>query len=184
MPTNKKLVEDDRLTQADSTNADERPCDRYEEERESCDQGEAFPDNVADECRVPYAEEAAEPSEPPHDGEAADPSDAASAADCADAANNHTPNMHNKDLGKRGEDAAAAFLERRGFDVLHRNWVCAAGEADIIALDDDALHFVEVKTRMSDRNGFPPKRSMPTSASAMSASPKSIWPPMRALIRL
>lgn len=63
--------------------------------------------------------------------------------------------MHNKDLGRRGEDAAAAFLERRGFDILERNWVCKAGEADIIAQDEDAIHFVEVKTRMSDCCGFP-----------------------------
>lgn len=63
--------------------------------------------------------------------------------------------MHNKDLGRRGEDAAAAFLERRGFDILERNWTCKAGEADIIAQDEDAIHFVEVKTRMSDCCGFP-----------------------------
>jgi len=63
--------------------------------------------------------------------------------------------MHNKDLGRRGEDAAAAFLERRGFDILERNWTCRAGEADIIAQDEDAIHFVEVKTRMSDCCGFP-----------------------------
>ena len=62
---------------------------------------------------------------------------------------------HNIDLGRRGEDAAASFLERRGFSILERNWKCRAGEADIIALDDEAIHFVEVKTRISDGNGFP-----------------------------
>ena len=58
-------------------------------------------------------------------------------------------------MGARGEEAACAFLIRRGFDVLERNWVCAAGEADIIALEEDTLHFIEVKTRMSDARGFP-----------------------------
>lgn len=62
---------------------------------------------------------------------------------------------HNKDLGKRGEDAAAAFLARRGYDVLERNWTCIAGEVDIIAQDQEAIHFVEVKTRMSEKCGFP-----------------------------
>ena len=62
---------------------------------------------------------------------------------------------HNIDLGKRGEDAAAAFLERRGFEILERNFTCEAGEADIIALDDEALHFIEVKTRTSVAKGFP-----------------------------
>ena len=64
-------------------------------------------------------------------------------------------NTHNKDLGKRGEDAACMFLERRGYEILERNWTCPAGEADIIALDEEALHFIEVKTRSSAGSGFP-----------------------------
>lgn len=63
--------------------------------------------------------------------------------------------MHNKQLGLRGEDAAVSFLERRGFVILERNWKCFAGEADIIALDDEAIHFIEVKTRMGEGKGFP-----------------------------
>lgn len=62
---------------------------------------------------------------------------------------------HNKDLGERGEEAACAFLIRRGFDIVERNWVCAAGEADIIAIENETLHFIEVKTRMSEARGFP-----------------------------
>ncbi len=68
-------------------------------------------------------------------------------------------NHHNIDLGKRGEDAAAAFLQRKGFEILARNYTCPAGEADIVAeyWDGDCreLHFVEVKTRTSTFNGFP-----------------------------
>lgn len=71
----------------------------------------------------------------------------------------HDPSHHNLDLGKRGEDAAAAFLVRRGFNILARNYQCAAGEADIVAEFWDGaereLHFVEVKTRTSTYNGFP-----------------------------
>lgn len=59
------------------------------------------------------------------------------------------------ELGKRGERAAAKFLEQRGFEILETNWTCFAGEADIIAKDDDVLCFIEVKTRRGVQNGFP-----------------------------
>ena len=42
-------------------------------------------------------------------------------------------NMRNKDLGSKGEEAAARYLVRRGYDIVERNWTCIAGEADIIA---------------------------------------------------
>lgn len=61
----------------------------------------------------------------------------------------------NKELGRRGEEAAANFLERRGFVILERNWTCFAGEADIIASDGEVLVFAEVKTRRGIRKGFP-----------------------------
>ncbi len=60
-----------------------------------------------------------------------------------------------KDLGRRGEDAAARFLYRRGYDIIAQNWTCPQGEADIIARDDDTLVFVEVKTRSTCEKGFP-----------------------------
>ncbi len=62
---------------------------------------------------------------------------------------------HNKTLGERGEEVAVDFLKRRGFSILERNWKCFAGEADIIAIDDDAIHFIEVKTRRGNGHGFP-----------------------------
>lgn len=61
----------------------------------------------------------------------------------------------NVELGRRGEDAAARFLYRRGYDIVERNWKCAAGEADIIARDGDVVVFVEVKTRTSIEKGLP-----------------------------
>lgn len=63
---------------------------------------------------------------------------------------------HNKELGRKGEIAAARFFERMGYEILERNWKCPAGEADIIALDDEGvLVFCEVKTRSSIKRGFP-----------------------------
>lgn len=63
--------------------------------------------------------------------------------------------LPSKELGRRGEEAAAKYLKRRGFEVLHRNWTCFAGEADIVALQEDMLCFIEVKTRTSVEKGFP-----------------------------
>ena len=54
-----------------------------------------------------------------------------------------------------GEDVAARYLVSRGYEIIARNWTCQAGEADIIARDDDILVFAEVKTRSSTEKGFP-----------------------------
>nr|NLI49911.1 YraN family protein [Propionibacterium sp.] len=50
--------------------------------------------------------------------------------------------------GASGEELAAAWLTRRGWTVLARNWRCRSGELDIIARDPGgALVACEVKTR-------------------------------------
>lgn len=72
-----------------------------------------------------------------------------------DAAKKKDLDKRNRELGRRGEEAAARFLYRRGYDIVERNWVCPAGEADIIAKDENAVVFVEVKTRSSCEKGFP-----------------------------
>jgi putative endonuclease len=61
--------------------------------------------------------------------------------------------MDRTEIARRGEDAAAAFLERIGMTVEVRNWRSPAGEIDIIARDGESLVFVEVKTRKSERAG-------------------------------
>ena len=53
---------------------------------------------------------------------------------------------HNK-LGKAEEDAAAAYLEGKGYILLHRNWRKNHLELDIVAEKDHELVVVEVKTR-------------------------------------
>uniref|UniRef100_A0A7C9NCU8 UPF0102 protein D1639_06950 n=2 Tax=Bacteria TaxID=2 RepID=A0A7C9NCU8_9BACT len=59
------------------------------------------------------------------------------------------------DVGREGEFVAACFLTRRGYDIIHRNWKCKAGEADIIARDNETLVFVEVKSRRDCDKGMP-----------------------------
>lgn len=58
-------------------------------------------------------------------------------------------------IGQRGEDAAAAYLERSGMTIVNRNWRCKAGEVDIVALDGEEIVFIEVKTRRSAATGSP-----------------------------
>lgn len=60
------------------------------------------------------------------------------------------------DLGRYGEDLACRHLSAAGFTLLERNWRCARGEIDAVALDaDGTLVFVEVKTRSSGAFGSP-----------------------------
>jgi len=61
--------------------------------------------------------------------------------------------MDRSEVARRGEDAAAAFLERVGMMIEDRNWRTPSGEIDIVARDGDTLVFVEVKTRRSERAG-------------------------------
>ncbi len=58
-------------------------------------------------------------------------------------------------IGKQGEDAAAAYLQKQGYHILVRNYHCRFGELDIVAVQDAILAFVEVKTRAHGRFGSP-----------------------------
>jgi putative endonuclease len=59
------------------------------------------------------------------------------------------------EVGRYGEDVAARTLREAGWEVLARNWRCADGEIDIVAMDGDCLVVVEVKTRRSHAFGVP-----------------------------
>jgi putative endonuclease len=58
-------------------------------------------------------------------------------------------------LGPRGEQIAARYLQRRGYQILTRNYRAAGAEVDIIAVHDGAIVFVEVKTRSGTEFGAP-----------------------------
>lgn len=61
---------------------------------------------------------------------------------------------HN-DLGKLGEDLAADFLRKEGYEIVERNWTFQKAEVDIIAKKENVLAIVEVKTRSSIAFGDP-----------------------------
>lgn len=57
---------------------------------------------------------------------------------------------HRQTIGQRGEDAACRFLEEKGHTVIERNWRSGHLEIDIITIDADGIHFVEVKARQKN----------------------------------
>jgi putative endonuclease len=70
-------------------------------------------------------------------------------------------------LGSIGEDAAAAWYEARGYDIVDRNWRIREGEIDLIARarntgSNNVIVFCEVKTRSSDRFGAGAEAVTPT----------------------
>ena len=63
--------------------------------------------------------------------------------------------MNNKILGSQGEQAAADYLSRHGYEICVRNFRVPVGEIDIVASCGEVLAFVEVKTRSGLRFGTP-----------------------------
>jgi putative endonuclease len=71
-----------------------------------------------------------------------------------------TKTLTRLDLGRRGEELAAAYLERAGIRIVAANFVVPVGrnrvgavinvEIDLVAYDGETLCFIEVKSRMSD----------------------------------
>lgn len=69
---------------------------------------------------------------------------------------------HNKDLGKHGEDIAAAWLQKNGYQILLRNWKFSRYEIDIVAQKENCVYAIEVKTRNSIGYGFPEQSITPS----------------------
>jgi putative endonuclease len=68
-------------------------------------------------------------------------------------------------VGEIGEELAARFLEKQDYRLVlanfkvpigrNRRGVSVTGEIDLIALDEEVLCFIEVKTRSSDKFASP-----------------------------
>lgn len=52
------------------------------------------------------------------------------------------------ELGREGEEIAGKWLSARGYKIRHTNWRFGHKELDLVAIKDNVLHVVEVKTRV------------------------------------
>ena len=62
---------------------------------------------------------------------------------------------HNQRIGRWGEEAVAAYLAKRGYEIIARNARTPYGEIDIVAKQADITIFVEVKTLRWSKDFFP-----------------------------
>lgn len=61
----------------------------------------------------------------------------------------------NKETGNIGEALATDFLKKKKYTILQTNYKNKIGEIDIIAMQNDVIVFIEVKTRSSFKFGLP-----------------------------
>ncbi len=59
------------------------------------------------------------------------------------------------ELGLQGERYAKTYLKAKKYTILEERWRFGKAEIDIIALKNNILHIVEVKTRSGDEVALP-----------------------------
>jgi len=60
-----------------------------------------------------------------------------------------------REIGRRAEDLAVAWLAHRGYQVLARNHATRQGEVDLVCRAGGVLCFVEVRSRAGSTHGSP-----------------------------
>ena len=58
-------------------------------------------------------------------------------------------------VGRRGEDVVCNWLTLRGHRILERNWRYSHQEIDIISINPEGLHIVEVKSKTAPLSASP-----------------------------
>lgn len=58
--------------------------------------------------------------------------------------------MNSTKCGMQGEELTAKYLTGLGFEVVARNFHSRYGELDLVAVDENLILFVEVKTRKTN----------------------------------
>ena len=64
-------------------------------------------------------------------------------------------NRSSRARGSSAEELGCRLLEEHGYRIEERNYSRKLGEIDVIAWDHDALCFIEIKSRSSERYGGP-----------------------------
>lgn len=57
--------------------------------------------------------------------------------------------------GKRGEQIAKEYLEKKGYEIIGRNYKTKYAEIDLVAKQKNGLVFAEVRTKVGDNFGSP-----------------------------
>ena len=60
--------------------------------------------------------------------------------------------------GKTGEALGVVWLFGNGFTLKEQNWRHSHWEVDAIAVRDNVLHFIEIKTRRTKKFGLPEEK--------------------------
>ena len=63
--------------------------------------------------------------------------------------------VFNREVGRRGEEIAAGFLQRKGYELVLRNYSARYGEIDLICRGNGVIVFVEVKAKKGLKFGRP-----------------------------
>lgn len=67
----------------------------------------------------------------------------------------------NYQTGRRGEDIAADYLAKKGYQIIQRNFHTRFGEIDLVANKNQKLIFVEVKLKLGSQFGTPAEMISP-----------------------
>jgi len=59
------------------------------------------------------------------------------------------------ELGEKGEELAAVYLQEKGYEILKRNYMIGHSDIDILAKNNEFLVFVEVRTKSNGARGMP-----------------------------
>jgi putative endonuclease len=72
-----------------------------------------------------------------------------------------------RDIGRYGEDLAAAYLESKDWLIFDRNYSFEKAEVDIVATDRNYIIFVEVKFRTNTYFGEPEDAVTPSKVTSI-----------------
>ena len=90
-----------------------------------------------------------------------------------------------KNLHERAVEAASRFVERKGYEVLDRNWSCegVAGRLDLVAMDEGVIVFIDVTAANRERRAASARGTSPASSSSCWRPPGWRAAPQRATSR-